>query len=78
MCFKAPKPPPVKEDPELARQKLEAKQNAQVERAAAKEARTNDRLLEAMGRSGRSSLFSGGAGGQGFVAATARSLFSKG
>lgn len=76
MCFKAPKPPAVVADPELAREKADAEANAQATRAANKDSRTETALATMMGRTGRASLFSGGAGGAGFAAPQARSLFT--
>lgn len=67
MCFSAPKPPPVVEDPELKRQQAEARREAQAIRSQNKEKATAADLTRAMGRVGRGSLISGGQGGAGFA-----------
>ncbi len=80
MCFgpkKPAAPPPVKGDPELARQVEEERKLRQGDRAASKEARAADIIARLQGRSGRSSLFSGGAGGSGFATPVLRSLFER-
>lgn len=78
MCFGKPKPPPpVVGDPELARQTTEARAAAQAERASAKDKRLADALSRIGGRYGRSSLFTDGAGGAGYAAPAARSLFQQ-
>lgn len=78
MCFKKPKIPTVVADPELAAQKEEVKADAQETRAADKETRLNAALSRANGTFGRSSLFTGGAGGAGYAAPAVRSLFEAG
>ena len=78
MCFKKPKAPKVTPDPELARQREEARRAAAEEREANKRARIDDRLSVLGGSSGRSLLFSQGGGGAGFAAPAARSLMVRG
>ncbi len=74
MCFSAPKPPPVVEDPELKRQQEEARQQAQQIRSQNKKAATADEIAKQLGKVGRGSLLTGGQGGAGFSAPIARSL----
>jgi hypothetical protein len=78
MCFKKPKPPVVQADPELERERAEAKQVAREERRANKQSRLEEMLARSGGKFGRSSMFSGSAGGSGFAAPLARSLFVEG
>lgn len=75
MCFKPPKPKPVAPNPELALQKSDSEAIAQERRSEAKKMRINETIAKMSGYTGRSSLFSGGAGGAGFAAPAARSLF---
>lgn len=77
MCFskKQSLPPPVTADPELARQQAEARQANIITKGEAKDRRVADALAKMSGRYGRSSLFTGGAGGAGYAAPQARSLF---
>lgn len=70
MCF--PKPPqqpaPVDTgiDQELTIQRQAAEENNAVVKAANKQRRMDDSLLQLSGKIGRRSLFTGGQGGQGF------------
>ena len=75
MCFKKPKMPKVVEDPELARQKADALNAAQEQRAADKKTRTDLAVAQLSGSMLRRSLIAGGGGGQGFAAPLGRSLF---
>ena len=76
MCFSAPKPPPVIEDPELKAQQQAARDQAAQIRAQNKKTATADEIARQMGKVGRGSLLSGGAGGAGFAAPLARSLLA--
>lgn len=75
MCFKSPKMPTVVADADLANDKEIASLDLQATRAASKENRLAESLARANGTFGRSSLFSGGAGGMGYATPAARSLF---
>lgn len=78
MCFKKPKAPKITPDPELARQREEARRLAAEERQANKEGRISEQLSILGGNSGRSLLFTQGGGGAGFAAPQARSLMVRG
>lgn len=74
MCFKAPKPPKVVEDPNLKRQTENATQVERERRSADKEARLEEAMRAMNGGYGRRSLISGSKGGAGFMMGAARSL----
>lgn len=78
MCFKKPKAPKPTPNPELARDREEARRLAAEERAAAKRSRIDEQMSVLGGNSGRSLLFTQGGGGAGFAAPQARSLMVRG
>jgi len=67
MCGSAPSAPPAPPpDPDLERQKEEARQRAIEAKAREKNARTEEAIIRATGGYGMRSLISGSKGGEGF------------
>lgn len=69
MCFSTPKPPEVTDpgtDPELSKQRIALELDTAAQKKIDKERRAEDEIAKLRGLLGRSSLFSGFKGGQGF------------
>ncbi len=75
-CFK-PKIPKAQPNPDLTIQRTTMEQEARDVRANNKRSRLEATMDNFSGRTGRNSLFASGAGGAGFGAPLARSLFVK-
>lgn len=76
MCFGAPKPPKVVEDPALKRQIEAAAMMERDNRARNKKDRFEEQLALLSGGFGRRSLITGSRGGMGYDTGMSRSLFT--